>query len=123
MQKLNTTAVYILSVVGILCCCIGLGTIAAIIALIIAINQLKKYEADPSLYSNGKAMKNAKVVAIISLIISVIGLISVIAFFAQFNDTCEFIEWYIDLAEQNPDVTQEQLQPLYDWADQEGCAL
>ncbi|MGB5983110.1 MAG: CCC motif membrane protein [Nonlabens sp.] len=121
MQKLNTTAVYILSVVGVLCCCIGLGTVAAIIALVIAINQLKKYNENPELYSNGKAMKNAKIVAIISLVISVIGLISVIVFFSQFNDMCEFIEWYIDFAKQNPDVTEEQLQPMYDWAEQEGC--
>ncbi len=123
MQKLNTTAVYILSIVGILCCCIGLGTIAAVIALIIAINQLKKYNENPELYSNGKAMKSAKTVAIISLIISIIGLITVIVFFSQFNDQCEFFQWYVDFARENPDVTEEQLRPLYDAAEQYGCDI
>lgn len=121
MQKLNTTAVYILSIVGILCCCIGLGTIAAIIALVIAINQLKKYNENPELYSNGKAMKSAKTVAIISLIVSVIGLISVIAFLGQFDDTCEFVDWYINLALENPDITQEEIDQVYQAAEQMGC--
>jgi uncharacterized membrane protein len=121
MQKLNTTAVYILSIVGILCCCIGLGTIAAIIALVIAINQLKKYNENPELYSNGKAMKSAKTVAIISLIISIIGFVSVIAFFSQFEDACAFFDWYIELVENNPDVTEEQMNQIYDAASQYGC--
>ena len=121
MQKLNTTAVYILSIVGILCCCIGLGTVAAIIALVIAINQLKKYNANPEMYSNGKAMKNAKVVAIISLVISLIGLISVIAFFSQFEDQCAFWDWYIDTFANQEGVTEAQRQQIYDAAEQAGC--
>ena len=121
MQKLNTTAVYILSIVGILCCCIGLGTVAAVIALVIAINQLKKYNENPELYSNGKAMKSAKTVAIISLVISIIGLISVIAFFSQFDDQCAFWDWYIETFADNPNVTDEQRNQIYDAAEQAGC--
>ncbi|MEP0478673.1 MAG: CCC motif membrane protein, partial [Nonlabens sp.] len=75
MQKLNTTLVYILSVIGFLCCCFyGVGTIAAIIAIVVASKELNKYNANPQQFVNGKAMKTAKTVAIISLVISLIGL-------------------------------------------------
>ena len=71
MQKLNTTAVYVLSILGILCCCFwGIGFVLSIIAFVIATNELKKYAANPEEYSNGKAMKNARVLAIVALIIS-----------------------------------------------------
>ena len=71
MQKLNTTAVYILSIVGFLCCCFyGIGFIASIIAFVIATKELKKYAENPELYSNGKAMKTAKTVALVALIVS-----------------------------------------------------
>ena len=73
MQKLNTTLVYILSVVGLLCCCVyGLGTVAAIIAIVVATKEIKKYEANPDQFVNGKAMKSARVFAIVSLFISFI---------------------------------------------------
>ncbi|WP_124981094.1 CCC motif membrane protein [Nonlabens xiamenensis] len=76
MQKLNTTLVYILSVVGFLCCwCFGIGLVASIIAFVIASNELKKYAANPEAYSNGPAMKTAKTVALVALIIS--GLVTV----------------------------------------------
>ncbi|MGB3592524.1 MAG: CCC motif membrane protein [Nonlabens sp.] len=119
MQKLNTTAVYILSVVGILCCCAyGLGTVAAIIALVIANKELKKYEANPELYTNGPAMKTAKTVAIVSLVLSILGLILLIAFY--FNQ-CAFYDWYLEFALSNPNVTDEQLTPLYDAMEEAGC--
>ncbi|BAO55599.1 CCC motif membrane protein [Nonlabens marinus] len=71
MQKLNTTVVYILSIVGFLCCCAyGIGLIASIIAFVIATKELKKYAENPELYSNGKAMKTARTVALIALIVS-----------------------------------------------------
>ncbi|WP_194850753.1 CCC motif membrane protein [Nonlabens antarcticus] len=71
MQKLNTTVVYILSIVGFLCCCAwGLGLVASIIAFVIATKELKKYAANPEMYSNGKQMKTAKTVALIALIVS-----------------------------------------------------
>ncbi|KQC34242.1 Interferon-induced transmembrane protein [Nonlabens sp. YIK11] len=71
MQKLNTTVVYILSIVGFLCCCFyGIGFIASIIAFVIATKELKKYAENPEAYSNGKAMKTAKTVALVALILS-----------------------------------------------------
>ncbi|ALM21576.1 hypothetical protein AAT17_10190 [Nonlabens sp. MIC269] len=119
MQKLNTTAVYLLSVAGFLCCCFyGIGTIAAIIALVIANKELKKYNQNPEAYTNGKAMKSAKTVAIISLILSIIGLVVLVLFYMN---QCEFYEWYIDFALNQPNVTEEQLTPLYDAMEQAGC--
>ena len=118
MQKLNTTAVYILSVVGILCWCIyGLGTVAAIIAVVIAFNQLKKYNQNPEEYSNGNAMKTAKVVAIISLIISLIGLAFVI--YVMMNP-CELGQMYYDWAIENG-ATEDQLEPLIQSLEDSGC--
>lgn len=71
MQKLNTTAVYILSIVGFLCCCFyGIGFVAALIGFIIAQSELKKYQHNPEQYTNGKAMKTARTVALVSLIVS-----------------------------------------------------
>lgn len=71
MQKLNTTLVYILSVVGfILCCCSGIGVIPAAIAYYLADKGVKQYEAEPENYSNGAAMKTAKTVSLVVTIIA-----------------------------------------------------
>lgn len=72
MQKLNTTLVYILSIAGFICCCwfLGISIIPTGIAFWIAGKELKKYEANPSEYSNGDAMKTAKTVAMVIFIIS-----------------------------------------------------
>lgn len=71
MQKLNTTLVYILSITGFICCCwfLGLGVIPTGIAFFIANKEYKKYEAQPEAYSNGPAMKTAKMVALIAFVI------------------------------------------------------
>lgn len=119
MQKLNTTLVYILSVVGILCCCVyGLGTVAAIIAVVIASKELKKFTSNPEEYSNGPAMKNARIFAIISLIISFIGLAFVI--WGLLNP-CAFFEWYIGMFEGNPNVPAESMEQIYEAAREAGC--
>lgn len=119
MQKLNITVVYILSVVGFLCCCFyGIGTVAAIVAIVLANKELAKYNEDPDTYSNGKAMKTAKTIAIVSLVLSVIGLGILVLFYLN---QCAFYEWYIEFALQNPGVTEEQLAPLYDAMEQAGC--
>ncbi|MEO9954165.1 CCC motif membrane protein [Nonlabens sp.] len=119
MQKLNTTLVYILSVIGFLCCCFyGVGTIAAIIAIVVASKELNKYNANPQQFVNGKAMKTAKTVAIISLVISLIGL-ALIAWF-YFNQ-CEFYTWYLDTFGDQPGVTEEQLAPIYEAMEEAGC--
>jgi energy-converting hydrogenase Eha subunit G len=72
MQKLNTTLVYILSIAGFICCCwfLGIAIIPTGIAFYIATKELKKYEANPSEYMNGPAMKTAKTVAMVIFILS-----------------------------------------------------
>ena len=122
MQKLNTTAVYILSVIGFIGCCFaGLGWIPALIALIIANNGLKKYNADPSQYDNGKAMKSARTVAIIALVLSAIVFIASIIFLLSFDGECDFWNWYLEQAGNNPGVTEEQLAPVYQRMEEAGC--
>lgn len=119
MQKLNTTLVYILSIVGILCCCVyGLGTITSIIAIVIASKELKKYNANPEGYSNGSAMKTARIFSFISLFISLIGLAFVIW---AFLNPCTFFDWYIGLFENNPNVPAESLEQIYRAAEEAGC--
>ncbi|WP_124981095.1 CCC motif membrane protein [Nonlabens xiamenensis] len=118
MQKLNTTLVYILSVVGFLCCCIGIGTIAAIIAVVIASRELKKYNQAPDDYVNGQAMKTARVVAIVSLVLSLIGL--AIFIWIRLNP-CLFFEWYIGLLENNPNMPAESMDQIYQAAEKAGC--
>lgn len=119
MQKLNTTLVYILSVLGILCCCVyGLGTIAAIIALVVANKELKKYNTEPEAYSNGSAMKGARVFAIVALFISFIGLAFVIW---SHTAPCAFFDWYIGLIENNPNIPAETLDQIYEAAEKAGC--
>ena len=119
MQKLNTTLVYILSIIGIICCCAyGLGTISAIVAIIIATQELKKHNANPEEYSNGSAMKSARIFAIVSLFISFIGVAFIIWLIIN---PCEFFDWYIGMFENNPNIPAETMQQLYDAAENAGC--
>jgi uncharacterized membrane protein len=121
MQKLNTTAVYILSIVGFLCCCIGLGWIPALIGLLIANSGLKKYSLNPENYENGKAMKTARTVAIVALIISIVVFIGFVIFFLSFDGQCDFYEWTIDKMEENPDANQAQIDQMYQAMEEAGC--
>ena len=80
-QKLNPTIVYVLAIIGLLCCCFGgLGFILAGIALLIATNKLKEAHANPENYEPGsvKAMNTAKIVAMVILIINVLYLLATI---------------------------------------------
>lgn len=71
MQKLNTTTVYILAVLGFLCCCCnGIGVIFAAIGFFIAHQGVKNWQANPDAYSNGPQMKTARTVALVALILS-----------------------------------------------------
>ena len=77
-QKLNPTIVYVLSIIGLLCCCIaGSGVLLAGPAFFIAQSGLKKAIADPDNYDQAsvKAMKTAKIIALVVLIINAIYLI------------------------------------------------
>ncbi|MDD7887007.1 CCC motif membrane protein [Flavivirga sp. 57AJ16] len=74
-QKLNPVIVYILAILGFLCCCIGgLGFILAGIALIIATSKLKAAKLNPENYDPNsiKAMNTAKIVALVILIINLL---------------------------------------------------
>ncbi len=121
MQKLNTTAVYLLSIAGFICCCVGLGWIPALIGFLMANSALKKYNLDPSQYENGKAMKTARTVALIALIISLLFVVGIIIFILSFDSECQFWDWYMEQVLNNPSVTDEQLAPIYQRMEQLGC--
>ena len=73
MKKLNTTAIYVLSVISFLCCCFaGLGIALALPAFLMANNKLKAAQLSPQDYDidDINAMKTAKTVAMIALIIN-----------------------------------------------------
>ena len=72
-QNLNTTLVYVLSVLGFLCCCLaGFGLIPAGVAYLIANNKLKEAYADHERFENIQGMKTAKTVALVVLIVNVL---------------------------------------------------
>ncbi len=74
-QKLNPTIVYVLAILGLLCCCFGgLGFILAGIAFYIAFSKLNAAKANPENYDQAsvKSMNTAKIVALVILIINVL---------------------------------------------------
>ena len=71
-QKLNPALVYVLSFIGLLCCCLGgIGVFLAGPAFIVANNGLKKAAASPDEYDQASvaAMKTAKIIALVITII------------------------------------------------------
>lgn len=77
-QRLNPALVYVLAIIGLLCCCIGgVGFILAGAAFFIAQSQIKKATLDPETYdiSSIKSMNTAKTVALVILIINILYLI------------------------------------------------
>jgi hypothetical protein len=80
-QKLNPTLVYVLAILGLLCCCFGgLGFILAGIAFYIAQSKLKEAQLNPENFdaSSIKAMDTAKIVALVILIINLLYLVMTI---------------------------------------------
>ena len=72
-QRLNTTLVYILSIVGFLCCCIPvIGVIPSAIAFFVANGNVKEWKANPENYENGEAMNTARIIALVVFIINLI---------------------------------------------------
>ncbi|TYA56334.1 CCC motif membrane protein [Formosa maritima] len=74
-QNLNPALVYVLAILGLLCCCFGgLGFILAGIAFFIAYNKLKQVEENPENYdpNSVNAMNTAKIVAMSILIINIL---------------------------------------------------
>ncbi|NNE32773.1 MAG: hypothetical protein HKN40_10425 [Winogradskyella sp.] len=80
-QRLNPAIVYVLAILGLLCCCFGgLGIILALPAYLIANSGLKKASLNPENYDQGnvKAMNTAKIVALVIMIINITYLIMTI---------------------------------------------
>lgn len=75
-QNLNSTLIYVLAILGFLCCCFGgFGVIPSAIAFFIAQSKLKPALADPENYTNISGMKTAKTIALVVLVINVLYLI------------------------------------------------
>ena len=73
-KQLNTTLTYVLSIIGLLCCCFGgLGFLLSGPAFLIARNKIKDATQNPDEFDgNFKAMNTAKIVASIILIINLL---------------------------------------------------
>lgn len=74
-QKLNPTLVYVLAIIGLLCCCFGgLGFILAGIAFFIAYSKINAAKLNPENFepASVKAMETAKTVALVILIINIL---------------------------------------------------
>jgi len=75
------TLVYVLAILGLLCCCIGgLGFILAGIAFFIAHSKLNEVKLNPENYdaSSVKAMNTAKTVALVIFIINILSFLNFI---------------------------------------------
>ena len=73
---LKTTGIYVLSGLGLLCCCLGgVGIIFSGIAFYMAYSKLKDVELNPENYDNIKGMSDAKTVALVILIINALYLV------------------------------------------------
>ena len=83
-KQLNPTLVYVLSVVGFLCCCInGLGFLLSGTAYFIADSKIKGATANPDDYEgNLNNMNTAKIVALVVTIINVIYFLYSIYYFS-----------------------------------------
>lgn len=76
-KSLNTTLIYVLSILGLLCCCFaGLGFLLSGPAYLIANKKLKDAQLNPDEYEgNANSMETAKTVALVILIINVLYLL------------------------------------------------
>ena len=98
-KQLNPTLVYVLSILGFVCCCLG-GAVLSVPAYFIANNKIKDAEMNPDDYEGDlKAMKTAKTVALISAIIGVLMLIRII-YVLTTNDWDELRKTIEDAMEQ-----------------------
>jgi len=71
----NATAVLILGIISIvMCCCWGGGLILGIIALVLASKDMKRYLANPAMYTTGSFnnLKAGRICAIIAVALSAI---------------------------------------------------
>lgn len=99
-NRLNTTLVYVLSVLGFVCCCIlGSGILFSGAAWFIAQNKLKEAYADPENYENIEAMRTAKIVAIVVTAINFLMVLRVIYVFSTIGYD-GFMEQYEEVMRQ-----------------------
>lgn len=102
MKKLNTTLIYVLSSVSLLCCCfLGLGVLIALPSFLIANKKLKEAEEFPEEYEadDVKAMKTAKTFALVAL--SINGLYFIYSIYSLATTDLEVIkQQYLDAIEQ-----------------------
>jgi hypothetical protein len=121
MQKLNTTLVYILSAVGFICCCFGIGWIPSLIGVFVARSEIKKAGIHPEEYTNLKAMNSAKIVAIIALVVSLLFTAFIIYLYYMISNSpefaCEFWSKFVEGMEGNPSVTEDQLRQYIEMRD------
>jgi len=83
-KQLNPTLVYVLSVLGLICCCFaGLGIVLAGPAYFIANNKIKDAQLNPDDYEGDiKAMETAKIIALVVTIICALYLVYNIYYFS-----------------------------------------
>ena len=94
-KSLNTTLVYLLSIIGLLCCCFGgLGILLSGPAYLIANKKVKDAQLNLEDYEGSlNAMQTAKTVALIVLIINLLHLIWVVYSLATGDFTEIQDEW------------------------------
>lgn len=71
----NATAVLVLGIISIvMCCCYGGGLILGIIALVLASKDMKRYLANPAMYTSGSFsnLKAGRICAIIAVAMSLV---------------------------------------------------
>lgn len=95
-----STLIYVLAILGLLMCCIiGFGIIPAGIAFFIARSELKKFYANPDVYSNQDSIYTGKIIALVVMIINAL-------YFAYMVYVLYTIGWE---ALQDPELLQEKL--------------
>jgi hypothetical protein len=102
MKKLNTTLIYVLSSISLVCCCFaGLGILLALPSFLIANKKLKEATLNPEEYDADeiKPMNTAKTFALVALIINGLYLIYSIYSIAT-TDWDVFMEQYKTAIEQ-----------------------
>ncbi|OSZ82328.1 hypothetical protein CAP35_03410 [Chitinophagaceae bacterium IBVUCB1] len=99
----NATAVLILGIISIvLCCCYGGGLILGIIALVLASKDMKRYLANPAMYTAGSFsnLKAGRICAIIAVALSAVYILFYIWLIVTFG-------W---AAMQDPDAMREVME-------------
>lgn len=102
-QKLpNVTMVIVLSIIGLLCCCIAgvPGILFGGIGLMLALKDEKLYQANPESYSNYSQLKTAKILAIIALAIGVLYLAYTFFSISQMGGWEAYMEKVNEMVEQ-----------------------